>query len=100
MNEYKTSLYTNITHEFRTPLTIILGMVQQIKSDPQKWYDQGLEMIQRNGSQLLNLVNQILDLSKLDKEKLQLKPQSPIPDPPALQQAPKHRFEPIRTPTP
>lgn len=75
LNAYRTRLYTNITHEFRTPLTIILGMARQISTHPEKWYHEGLEMIHRNGRQLLQLVNQMLDLSKLDKGKLQLKPQ-------------------------
>lgn len=75
LNAYRTKLYTNITHEFRTPLTIILGMAQQISSQPEKWYHEGLEMIHRNGRQLLQLVNQMLDLSKLDKGKLSLKPE-------------------------
>lgn len=74
LNTYTTSLYTNITHEFRTPLTVILGMVRQIRANPQKWYREGMEMIERNGGQLLQLVNQMLDLSKLDKGKLSLKP--------------------------
>lgn len=75
LDSFKTRLYTNITHEFRTPLTIILGMARQIKDDPGKWLEEGLRMIGRNGRQLLNLVNQMLDLSKLDKGKLKLHPQ-------------------------
>lgn len=75
LDAFKTRLYTNITHEFRTPLTIIMGMVRQVKDDPKKWLDDGLQMIGRNGRQLLNLVNQMLDLSKLDKGKLNLSPQ-------------------------
>ena len=71
----KTRLFTNVTHEFRTPLTIIMGMVQQIRSDPKRWYNEGLDMIQRNGQQLLQLVNQMLDLTKLNMGKLQLNPQ-------------------------
>ncbi len=62
----KSQLYTNITHEFRTPLTIILGMADQVKSDPKNWFSEGIKLIRRNGKQLLNLVNQLLDLSKLD----------------------------------
>lgn len=69
----KTRLYTNITHEFRTPLTIILGMSRQMKSDPRKWYNEGLRLIHRNGKQLLNLVNQMLDLSRLESGKMPLK---------------------------
>ena len=62
----KTQLYTNITHEFRTPLTIILGIADQIKGNPQKWLHKGLDMIQRNGESLLNLVNQLLELARLE----------------------------------
>lgn len=62
----KTRFYTNITHEFRTPLTVILGMARQIADDPKRWLREGPGMIIRNGEQLLNLVNQMLDLSKLD----------------------------------
>lgn len=63
----KTRFYTNITHEFRTPITIILGMARQVLDDPQRWLQKGTEMITRNGEQLLKLVNQMLDLSKLDE---------------------------------
>ncbi|MCB0630287.1 MAG: two-component regulator propeller domain-containing protein [Saprospiraceae bacterium] len=75
LDAFKTKLYTNITHEFRTPLTVIRGMAKQIKADPKKWYHEGLEMIDRNGRQLLQLVNQILDLNKLEEGKLKIKPQ-------------------------
>lgn len=66
LDEFKTKFYTNITHEFRTPLTIILGMADQIKTAPEAWFDEGLSMIKRNGRKLLNLTNQLLDLSKLE----------------------------------
>ena len=69
----KSRLYTNITHEFRTPLTVILGMAEQIKSDPKNWFNEGLQLIRRNGKQLLNLVNQLLDLSKLESGFMPLK---------------------------
>ena len=72
LDTVKTRLYTNITHEFRTPLTVILGMAQQIKDAPQAFTTEGLGMIQRNGQNLLNLVNQMLDLSKLESGKLSL----------------------------
>lgn len=62
----KSRLYTNITHEFRTPLTVISGMADQIAQDPKKWLDEGVEMIHRNSTRLLQLVNQMLGLSKLE----------------------------------
>ena len=62
----KSHLYTNLTHEFRTPLTVISGMTEQINLHPDKWTKRGTEMIQRNTKRMLNLVNQILDLNKLE----------------------------------
>ena len=66
MDAFKTKLFTDISHELRTPLTIILGMASQIQQDPRRWVDEGVEMISRNGHNLLKLVNQILDLRKLE----------------------------------
>jgi signal transduction histidine kinase/DNA-binding response OmpR family regulator/streptogramin lyase len=66
LNVVKTRLYTNITHEFRTPLTIILGMADQININPGEWLSEGMDMIKRSGKTLLHLVNQMLDLSKLE----------------------------------
>ena len=66
LNEAKTKLYTNITHEFRTPLTIILGMAKQIRENPKDWFGEGMDMIDRNGQSLLHLVNQMLDLQKVE----------------------------------
>ena len=68
----KTRLYTNITHEFRTPLTVILGMAKQVKINPELHLNNGLEMIIRNGQSLLKLVNEMLDLSKLETGKMKL----------------------------
>ncbi len=72
LDAVKTQLYANITHEFRTPLTVILGMANQVKSNPEKYLDNGFEMIVRNGENLLNLVNEMLDLSKLESGKMTL----------------------------
>ena len=72
LDHFKTQLFTNISHEIRTPLTIIKGMADQIKQKPDKWLDQGVSMIHQNSNQLLNLVNQILELRKLESGKLTL----------------------------
>lgn len=72
LDTIKTQLYTNITHEFRTPLTVILGMANQVINKPEKHLKNGMEMIVRNGQHLLNLVNEMLDLSKLENGKLEL----------------------------
>lgn len=66
----KTRLYTNIAHEFRTPLTIIQGVSDQIQEQvlhlPKEKIADLAHSIQRNGAQLLRLVNQMLDLRKLE----------------------------------
>ncbi|MCB0837096.1 MAG: hypothetical protein KDD99_10580, partial [Bacteroidetes bacterium] len=65
LDSLKTRLYTNITHEFRTPLTVILGMTEKLVNNPKEWLEEGSRMITRNGRRLLHLVNQMLDLAKL-----------------------------------
>ena len=72
LDTVKTQLYTNITHEFRTPLTVILGLANQVKDKPAEQFDNRMNMIVRNGQNLLNLVNELLDLSKLETGKMQL----------------------------
>ena len=61
MNEFKNEFYTNITHELRTPLTVIKGMSQEISEN-----EKAKKLITNSTNQLLQLVNQILDLSKLE----------------------------------
>ena len=72
LDSFKTRLYTNLTHEFRTPLTVILGMVGQIRSEPKKYLEEGAHLIEANGQNLLRLINQLLDLSKLENKSFQL----------------------------
>ncbi len=72
LDQLKSHFFTNISHEFRTPLTIITGMAQQIKADPEMWLEKGNDLIIRNSQHLLSLVNQILDLRKLESGTLKL----------------------------
>lgn len=72
LDQLKSELFTNIAHEFRTPLTVILGMAEQIKTAPEDWLDKGVTMIRRNGGQLLHLVNELLELRQLEAGKLRL----------------------------
>ncbi|MCB9289995.1 MAG: response regulator [Lewinellaceae bacterium] len=67
LDGFKTKLYTNITHEFRTPLTVIQGMAGQIEG-----HEEEKEAIQRNSRNLLNLVNRMLGLSKIEAGKMEL----------------------------
>lgn len=72
LDRFKSRLYTNITHEFRTPLTVILGMAEQLERDSSPRTQQKLSFIRRNGRSLLNLINQMLELSKLENNQLKI----------------------------
>lgn len=72
MDAFKSQLYTNITHEFRTPLTLILGTTDLIEPQVDAPIQESLEIIRRNGHQLLEQVNEMLDLSKLESRQLAL----------------------------
>ncbi|MEQ1745811.1 MAG: two-component regulator propeller domain-containing protein [Saprospiraceae bacterium] len=72
LDSVKTRLYTNITHEFRTPLTVILGEAAQLEKQAGTKQKDGLSAIRRQGRQLLNLVNQMLDLAKVEAGSLPL----------------------------
>jgi signal transduction histidine kinase/AraC-like DNA-binding protein len=69
LDEFKSRFFTNITHEFRTPLTVILGMTERLMKES-KSSIQPLTLIKRNGENLLRLINQILDLAKLESHDL------------------------------
>lgn len=66
MNEAKTRLFTNVTHEFRTPLTVIGGMADLVEQKPQMWIPDGTKKIKENSNLMLRLVNQLLDISKIE----------------------------------
>ena len=72
LDRMKSRFFTNISHELRTPLTVISGMADMLGKDPKEWLDKGVVMIKRNSDNLLNLVNQILDLRKLETGQLEL----------------------------
>jgi len=74
LDVFKTKLYTNISHEFRTPLTLITGPVEKQLNNPKlsETDKNELTLVKRNSKRLLNLVNQLLDLSKLETGNLNL----------------------------
>ena len=68
LDKVKSTFYTNISHEFRTPLTVIKGLANQARiSDREK------RIINQNCEQLLDLVNQMLELRKLESGTLAIK---------------------------
>jgi signal transduction histidine kinase/DNA-binding response OmpR family regulator len=72
LESFKSRFFTNLTHEFRTPLTTIIGMSREVAENPARWAKEGTEMIRENAGQLLNLVNQVLTISKLENGALPL----------------------------
>lgn len=76
LEQLKSRFFANVSHELRTPLTLMLGPVGSLlkhrENQPEK-ETHLLQLVQRNGNHLLKLVNEILDLSKLEVGKLELR---------------------------
>ncbi len=73
MDMMKIKFFTNISHEFRTPISLILSPLDKIlqrTSDPEQ--QKLLLLVQRNSRRLLNLVNQLLDFRRMDVQELRL----------------------------
>ncbi|MBS1526222.1 MAG: response regulator [Bacteroidetes bacterium] len=75
MDAVKSRFFTNITHEFRTPLTLIINPAKELmsKAEPGESVRQ-LQLILNNATRLLQLINQLLDLSKLESGLMELNP--------------------------
>jgi len=76
LHQMKLQFFTNISHEFRTPLTLIMGPVERLlanHSAKDSSYNQ-LQIIKNNSERLLRLINQVLDFRKINAGKLKLKP--------------------------
>ena len=76
METVRNKFFTNITHEFRTPLTVILGLANRLSEKTEKDQESitSLQTIIRQGDHLLNLVNQLLNIS------LRLKSRNGVPE--------------------
>ncbi|MFT4680974.1 MAG: signal transduction histidine kinase/DNA-binding response OmpR family regulator [Flavobacteriales bacterium] len=73
LDQVKGDFFSNVTHEFRTPLTLILGHLEQViptMKDPQAQKE--LKVVHRNAKHLEKLINQLLDISKLESNKMEL----------------------------
>ena len=73
VDKIKSTFFANISHEIRTPLSLIIGPLEQMingsfKGDQQKYY----RIMHKNGKRLLELVNQLLLLSKLESGRMKL----------------------------
>ena len=74
LDQARTRFFTNISHEFRTPLTLIMGPIQEFlgREEISARDRDGHEMVLRNSKYLLRLINQILDLARLESGEIQL----------------------------
>jgi signal transduction histidine kinase len=72
----KSELLANMSHELRTPLNGILGYVQVVKRDPAtpRHQQDKLNIIEQSGNHLLTLINDVLDLAKVEAGKIELSP--------------------------
>jgi signal transduction histidine kinase/DNA-binding response OmpR family regulator len=77
IEQAKTSFFTNVSHEFRTPLTLIINpLVSLIKGESKGKESQLYQMMLKNARNLRTMIDQILDISKLDARKMKLQVKS------------------------
>lgn len=73
LDKVRSDFFSNVTHEFRTPLTLILGHLEQIiPSVEDDRTRRELRVIQRNAKQLGKLINQLLDIAKIEADRMDL----------------------------
>ncbi|CCH54265.1 Hybrid signal transduction histidine kinase D [Fibrisoma limi BUZ 3] len=74
MDDMKTRFFANITHELRTPLSLIISPLDNLleTADLTATHQQQLATVQRNARQLLRLINQLLDINKLEAEQMEV----------------------------
>ncbi|MBY8870685.1 SpoIIE family protein phosphatase [Micromonospora sp. PLK6-60] len=74
LDRAKTAFFSNISHEFRTPLTLITGPVEELRgrlADADEQVREELDVIRRNGLRLGKLVNSLLDFSRIEAGRMQ-----------------------------
>lgn len=73
LDREKTAFFSNVSHEFRTPLTLMLGPLEEVLSDEAAPEDvrAHVELAHRNGARLLRLVNSLLDFSRIEAGRVQ-----------------------------
>jgi len=72
LDQLKTKFLTNVSHEFRTPLSLIMAPANKMLTHADQEQKQQLNMIRKNARRLLNLVNQLLDFRKMEVQELKL----------------------------
>lgn len=73
LDQLKIKFLTNLSHEFRTPISLILGPIDRLLDQEQGQQAKSqLQMVRRNAKRLMNLVNQLLDFRKMEEKELTL----------------------------
>lgn len=72
INQTKMVFFTNISHEFKTPLTLILGPIETLLETATESQRKMLLIMKQNAERLLRLINQIMDMRKIDSNKMKL----------------------------
>ncbi len=73
VDKIKSRFFANLSHEFRTPLTIILGSLEKLKREMQNNpNEKDFEVMKRNAARLLQLINQLLELSRIESGSVKL----------------------------
>src|SRR5262249_33820423 len=79
-SEHKSQFVSSVSHELRTPLNAIIGLTDMLVTNTARFGTQKakepLQRVHRAGTHLLGLINQVLDLSKIEAGKLELNPQT------------------------
>ncbi|MEO6721071.1 MAG: two-component regulator propeller domain-containing protein [Ferruginibacter sp.] len=75
LDQLKTKFLTNVSHEFRTPLSLVIAPLDKIiKNTEDEEQKKQLNLVQRNAKRLLSLVNQLLDFRKMEVQEMKLHP--------------------------
>lgn len=73
INEAKLQFFINISHEIRTPMSLIISPLQKlISTDSDTERQKSYSLIERNAQRILNLINQLMDIRKIDKNQMKL----------------------------
>lgn len=73
LNELNIQFFTHISHEFRTPLSLIIGSLESLINSTQSKIKERLMTINKNANRLLSLTNKLLDIRKLEERGMKLK---------------------------